>query len=388
MRILAIETSCDETAISIIEEKGNGNKTPSFAVLANFTASQASLHAKYGGVFPMMAKREHARQITSLMKVALLEAKLLKEKESKLSPEIISQLKELFSHEQGLAEEIITFFEKYQIPEIDFLAVTYGPGLEPTLWVGINFAKALSLVWNKPVMPINNMEGHIISSLISKNESGYTITDISFPALALLISGGHTELVVIKNWFEYEIIGQTRDDAVGEAFDKVARILGLPYPGGPEISKKGTLGTPGHYPLPRPMLHDKNFDFSFSGLKTAVLYLVKKLGILDDTKVKDIAREFEEAVTEVLISKTLKAREHFGAKTIVIGGGVSANTRIRETLKKEVEKLSGVTLCIPEPAFTTDNALMIAATALLRLQNKILPSPNPQTITAEGNLRL
>src|SRR3989344_3139284 len=279
MKILSIETSCDDTAITIMEAKG-GIQDASFKILANISNSQIKIHTEYGGVYPMVAKREHIKNLPILLKQALKKAKLGKKKKP-----------------------------------VDVVAVTYGPGLEPALWTGIVFAKELAKKWGVPLIPVNHMEGHILSPF-GKSKGKFTIPKIDFPILSLLVSGGHTELIFSKNWMQYKIIGETLDDAAGEAFDKVARMMNLPYPGGPEISKlaeevrvkekqslqNDSLGVLSQSPrkfstenflcpspsllprvpetthlresikLPRPMIYSKNFDFSFSGLKTAVFY--------------------------------------------------------------------------------------------------------------------
>jgi N6-L-threonylcarbamoyladenine synthase len=264
--------------------------------------------------------------------------------------------------------------------------VTQGPGLEPALWVGLNFAKALALIWKTPIIPVNHMEGHLLASLAQPSDGGgIALAAPQFPAIGLLVSGGHTELVLMRDWEQYEIIGETKDDAVGEAFDKVARILGLPYPGGPEISRIAEKGRPNIYPLPRPMLRSKDYSFSFSGLKTAVLYLVQKLGTISAEEKADIAREFEEACVEVLVTKTFRAIEEWSAMSVILGGGVSANKRLRESLAHMInEQYPSATLYIPVPSLSTDNALMIAIAASL--------SPNiakdPQSLRAQGNWRL
>ena len=315
MKILAIETSCDETAISII--KGSGQITEAkFTILTHLISSQIKLHAEWGGVVPMLAKREHLKCILPLLDQALIESKLKQTQTSKLSPEIKKQISVIFTHEEEITKKFIDYVENAEPPAIDAIAVTFGPGLEPALWVGINFAKALSLAWQKPLLPINHMEGHIVASLLQP-------VKLSWPALALLISGGHTELVLIKDWFDYEIIGQTRDDAVGEAFDKVARLLDLPYPGGPEIAQLAKNGKPGTYILPRPMLKTDDYDFSFSGLKTAVLYKIKDQKLSKQQKA-DLALEFQSAAIEVLLAKTFKAVTNFQIKTLIVGGGVIA----------------------------------------------------------------
>jgi N6-L-threonylcarbamoyladenine synthase len=270
-------------------------------------------------------------------------------------------------------------------PDIYAIAVTSGPGLEPALWVGINFAKALGLLWNKPVIAINHMEGHVLSALMEGK--------LEFPALALLISGGHTELVVMEEWLKYQIIGETRDDAVGEAFDKFARMMGLPYPGGPEISKLASLarerGIVSSYKLPRPMIHSDDFAFSFAGLKTAALYTIKKIPELTEEIKIELAREFEDAVVEVIIAKAKKALVQFGAKTLILGGGVTANKEIRRAFEEMVKEFPDTTLLIPDRLLSTDNAVMIGMAAYLNLtlDPSIITKPS-DSIRAEGNLRL
>lgn len=343
MRILGIETSCDETALSILECSGELSN-PKFEIIDSVLLSQAKLHTPYGGVYPNLAKREHLKNLPILF------------------------------------EEMI---KRHDMKEIDAIAVTQGPGLEPALWTGITFGKDLAEKYSKPLIPANHMEGHIISVLLGRE------AHINFPAIALLISGGHTQLVEVKSWGEYRVIGDTRDDAVGEAFDKVARIMGLPYPGGPEISKlaeearsKKLEAT--NHPLPRPMLHSKDLDFSFSGLKTAVLYLVQKLGTLDETTKCLIAREFEDSVTEVIVTKTKKALEEIGANSLIVGGGVISNIHIRKELENLAES-EGVSIYLPTTEASTDNALMIAAAGYIsHLQNRT----SETDFKAIGNLKL
>ncbi len=407
MKILGIETSCDETAVCIIEASG-GLEKPHFDVLGNALNSQIKLHAEYGGVFPTVAKREHAKNLVPMMIKALADAGLLL---PSLSREGVGgranregNVQKILEREAGLFESLENFLHTYERPDIDAIAVTSGPGLEPALWVGISFAQALGEVWNMPVIPTNHMEGHIVSPLLTASSA------INFPALALLISGGHTELVLMNNWLEYNVVGTTRDDAVGEAFDKVARLLGLPYPGGPEISKLAAearaIATPpacagrpiplskrergNRIKLPRPMINSKDYDFSFSGIKTAVLYLVRDLEKVDkitDEIKKQIALEFENAVTEVLISKVKKALDEFGCATLILGGGVTANTFIRSSFQKMIgENFPGTQLLIPEKDLSTDNAVMIAMAAYLNMAaGKIRKS---EGMKAEGNLKL
>ena len=385
--MLAIETSCDETAISIIEtEDGKTIK-----VLGNKVLSQIDIHKEYGGVFPMLAKREHARAIVPLLLTVLEEAGM-KKKTSRhvLEHPLRDEFQEIMEREPDMYAAFINELPSVNTPEIDAILVTSGPGLEPALWVGINFAKALSMIWKKPIIPVNHMEGHMISSMLLAKDGDLEIPDVEFPVIGLLVSGGHTELVLMKGWGVYEIIGETKDDAAGEAFDKVARILGLPYPGGPEISKLAEQGTPGVYQLPRPMLRSKDYDFSFSGLKTSVLYLVKKLveesGPLSDEARANIACEFEEAATEVLVEKTVRAGEEYGAKTILLGGGVSANKRLRAKLATRVAEALSATLYIPSTDLSTDNALMIAVAGLLKYRRD--PAKEYGELRANGNWRL
>jgi N6-L-threonylcarbamoyladenine synthase len=405
MKILAIETSCDETAIAIVEGEGE-EKSARFTVLGNALLSQIDIHREYGGVFPALAKREHAKNLVPILEAALEEAELLHEDTQAMPEETRSKIAAILEREPGLAEAFFQFVSECETPAIDAIAVTAGPGLEPALWVGINFAKALALLWEKPLVAINHMEGHILSALAQSKDEALTINDVELPVLALLISGGHTELVLMKEWLEYELIGQTRDDAVGEAFDKVARMLALPYPGGPEISKLAEqnrsdrsrladqvlAGPEGGeeqsdfaIKLPRPMIDSGTCDFSFAGLKTAVLYLLKDKPEVSENEKQHIAHEFENAVTDVLWKKTAQAIEETGAKTLVIGGGVSANTHIRRVFTANIAKeFSDVSLRIPAAALTTDNAIMIALAGFYRASRKEFATD----IKANGNQSL
>ncbi len=393
MKILSIETSCDDTAITIMEAKG-GIKNASFEILANTSNSQIAIHAQYGGVFPALAKREHIKNLPILLEKVLEESKLSKKKKP-----------------------------------VDTIAVTYGPGLEPSLWTGVVFAKELAEKWKVPLIPVNHMEGHIVS-VFAKSKGSFTIPKkIETPILSLLVSGGHTELILSKSWMNYKIVGQTLDDAVGEAYDKVARMMGLPYPGGPQISKlaeearsaspdafaqvlgsRGPLPPPDHsqkhtgsaknsfqknrfsFSLPRPMMYSKNFDFSFSGLKTAVLYLIRDLkkenpNILENEEIKrKIALEFENAVADVLVHKTIKAQEKYKAKTIIIAGGVSCNEHIRRQMEKTIDKKT--TLLFPEKALTGDNSIMIGVAGYLNYVKSKGKVKKASQIKATGNLRL
>ncbi|MBI4088568.1 tRNA (adenosine(37)-N6)-threonylcarbamoyltransferase complex transferase subunit TsaD [Candidatus Kaiserbacteria bacterium] len=402
MRILAIETSCDETAIAILDCEGD-EQSARFCVLGNALLSQVEIHKEYGGVFPSLAKREHAKNLMPLLEAALEEAELLHEGAQVIPDETRAKISEILAREPGLTEAFLEFVSECEPPEIDAIAVTAGPGLEPALWVGINFAKALSLMWGKPLIAVNHMEGHVLAALASRKqeqEAGLEIKDIKTPVLALLISGGHTELVLMKKWLEYELIGQTRDDAVGEAFDKVARMLELPYPGGPEISKLAELsrfdltsdsqGRTLEFNLPRPMIDSSTCDFSFAGLKTAVLYLLKTKPDVSEREKRHIAHEFENAVADVLWKKTSQALEQTGAHTLVIGGGVSANIHIRRVFQENMaSKFPDSSLKIPASNLTTDNAVMIALAGFYRARRKSPPAGGSQTdIIARGNLSL
>lgn len=394
MKILSIETSCDETAISLLSISKN-----KIEVLGDALASQAKLHEEYGGVFPNLARREHQKNSIPLLIKVLKDSDNLLYSKSKIEEKKIKKLKEILVREPELLEHITNHLLDIKAPKIDLIAVTKGPGLEPALWVGISFAKALSELWGIPMIGANHMEGHIASILLPQNGSQKSkvksqklnATQVAFPALSLLVSGGHTELVLVKDWGKYKVIGQTKDDAVGEAFDKAARILGLPYPGGPEISRlaeklRNQAPSSRNYTLPRPMIHTKDFDFSFSGLKTAVLYMVRDIGEMTPEIKSEIAKEFEDACVEVLIHKTRKAIEHFKVKTLIVGGGVSANKHLRNNLQTMANELK-INLHIPNKALSTDNAIMIAIAGYLNVfkKKRIVSQKN---IKAEGHLSL
>lgn len=357
MIILGVETSCDETSISII--KASKNK---IEVLSNVVSSQIELHAKWGGVVPNLAAREHLKNIIPVLEKSLKEASL--EKES-----------------------------------IDLISVTEGPGLIPALLVGTNFAKTLSYLWEKPLIGIHHIEGHIYANFIgdkigaSSKSRILNSKQITFPLLALVVSGGHTQLILMKNHLQYEIIGETQDDAAGEAFDKVARLLGLGYPGGPAIAaaaanfkfrisnfnQNSKLKVENSLKLPRPMLNSKDFNFSFSGLKTAVLYMVKdykkKNNLTENEKlpkefIAEIAHEFQEAAIEVLVSKTIKAAKKYNPKTIVLAGGVSANKELDRKMNEAIkERLPRTTYQKPDTTYSLDNAAMIATSGYYRWEN-------------------
>lgn len=391
MKILSIETSCDETAISILQTRKTGSNI-NVKILSNVLRSQIELHKEFGGVFPNLAKREHAKNLPTILLENLKKANLYNEETQEIEEAKKNTLELMLSHEQGLSEDLIKIFQSIKKPNIDYIAVTVGPGLEPALWVGINFAKALNYIWQIPIIPINHMEGHILSVLIDSNnlkDQEINLEQFTFPSLALLISGGHTELVLISDWLKYQKIGLTRDDALGEAFDKVARLLGIPYPGGPEISRLAKLGKINeNIKLPRPMINSNDYDFSFSGIKTSALYLVKKLGEIDEQTKNDIALEFEKAVTEVLIKKTKNAIEEYGIKNLIIAGGVSANTHIRNEIKKMLEDNNlNTKLHLPDQHLSTDNSVMIGIAGIFHIIFE-KETPLVNTIKANSNLSL
>jgi len=348
MKILAIDTSCDDTAISVMEIPNTKSQIPNFKIVSNVVSSQVKLHAKYGGVYPSLAKREHIKNLPLVFKRAV----------------------------KGI-----------KISEIDFVAVTVGPGLEPCLWQGINFAKDLAEKLKKPLIAVNHIEAHILANFIGRGPSS-----ASFPAVALVVSGGHTQLILMKGIGKYQLIGETRDDAAGECFDKTARILGLGYPGGPAIAAEAAKLQTTNYKLqtklPRPMINQKNYDFSFSGLKTAVLYefqsrspKIKK----SPRYIQAMCSEIQQAIIDVLLKKTLKAAKDFKAKSIILGGGVVANDELKKQFKLKVPGLGlKVNFFVPEKKYCTDNAAMIAITAFFNKNKKA----NLRKLKADANLSL
>jgi N6-L-threonylcarbamoyladenine synthase len=385
VKILAIETSCDETAIAIIEGSGDIH-SPRFKVLGNALLSQVDLHKEFGGVYPNLARREHAKNLIPILLKALKESGLYKEKVNPkpLDSQIKSRLEEIFVKEPELLIHFLEVLPSIESPDIDIIAVTEGPGLAPALWVGVNFADGLRALWNKPVIPVNHMEGHIWSTLLKDDE-------IVFPSIALLVSGGHTELVYVKGFGEFEIIGKTRDDAVGEAYDKVARLLGLPYPGGPEISHLAEMhrksGKDRQIVFTEPMVNSNDFDFSYSGLKTAVLYKLKEFKTLTPEIKEEVARGFEEAAIGALITKTKRAIETFDAKSLIVGGGVIANPYLRSRLAELVTQYDNLILKLPDGSLSTDNAVMIGMSAWLDAKkNPSLLNLDFSPLKAKGNL--
>ena len=312
MLILGIETSCDETGIALYDS----NK----GLLGHTLHSQIDLHAEYGGVVPELASRDHIRYIIPLINQLLNKTSIAKE-------------------------------------AINAIAYTAGPGLSGALLVGSTVGESLSFALGIPSIPVHHLEGHLLAPMLED-------TKPVFPFLALLVSGGHTQIIHVKQIGQYDIVGDTLDDAAGEAFDKTAQLLGLGYPGGAALSKLAESGKP-KYDLPKPMLHSKDFDFSFSGLKTAVLTLVKKQPELTDTIKANVAASFQESITEVLIYKTLKAMNSLNLNQIVVSGGVGANKQLREKLTKSSQE-NNFQLFFPSLEFCTDNGAMIALAGYLR----------------------
>ncbi|MDP4009045.1 MAG: tRNA (adenosine(37)-N6)-threonylcarbamoyltransferase complex transferase subunit TsaD [bacterium] len=363
MTILGIETSCDDTGIAIIEGAEQEGELR-FRILAHNVSSQASLHAPYGGIYPSLAKREHEKNLPLVLSQALKEAKL-----SSVSP------------------------------KIDAISVTVGPGLSPCLWSGVNFANNLAAQWSLPLIPANHIEGHILVSLLREEEDFFILPrDASlFPMLSLIISGGHTQLVLAKAFGAYEIIGETRDDAAGECFDKTARILGLSYPGGPAIAQQAELWRAKHtaqiqkskfeIKLPRPMEHTKDYDFSFSGLKTAVLYDYQSRPEEERKSseyVQEMAYNIQEAIADVLVKKTMQAARTLGVASVVLGGGVAANTRIKAKLSSTLsQEMSETKFFASKPSLSGDNGLIPAIAGLAHASQK-----TSAPLEANPNLRV
>ena len=305
MITLGIETSCDETAVALFDS----NK----GLIGESVFSQIDLHSEYGGVIPELASRDHCKKIIQIYKHAL----------GSIDP-----------------------------AEIDYVAYTAGPGLLGALLIGENFAQGLALSLNKPLIPVNHLEAHLMAPFLDEEK-------VEFPFLTLLVSGGHSLIIDVQGLNQYKILGQSRDDAVGEAFDKVAKLIGLGYPGGPEIERVAQDGDPMAFNFPQPMLHSSDYDFSFSGLKTAVLYAVQDIEEINSQIQADIAASFQHAATEVLIKKITKALEHTGRESIVLAGGVAANKLLRSKISLLKSKLN-VDVLYPPLSHCTDNAAMIA----------------------------
>jgi len=393
MLILGIETSCDETSAAILEQKDGR-----IQILSNVVASSALLQSKYGGIIPEQAAREQLKSIVPVITEALTQA----------------------IQQSSYKEKKIISLDSFIAASIDAIAVTYGPGLIGSLLVGVETVKVLSLLWNKPLIPVNHLLGHFyanwigVESRIKSQESSKDKSRLStlatrdlpeFPCIGLLVSGGHTDLVLFKNHGQYEYLGGTRDDAAGECFDKCARLLNLPYPGGPEISKLARSGNPMAFDLPRPMIDSKDFDFSFSGLKTAVYNLMKSDKIrksvnqnvriintlthrstdtLISSDLSDLCASIEAAIIETLVKKTVEAAKCYKVEQIIVAGGVAANQKLVANLKLEIENLKlKIRVAVPPPSLCTDNAAMIAAAAFFT-EERI----NPDNLQANPNLSL
>jgi len=382
MKILAIETSCDDTGVAIIEIKGQ--KPPRFNVLSNIVSSQTEVHRKWGGVFPALAKREHQKNLVPTLKEALKKAEILKisnfqfpisnkNPESKIPSSKFQVLGSILKREPELLEKTVQFLGDYQKPKVNLIAVTIGPGLEPCLWQGVNFAKALSFYWNLPIIPVNHIEAHIFINFLNEIKN-WKLKIKNLPAICLVVSGGHTQIILMKKIGKYEILGETRDDAAGECFDKAAKILDIGYPGGPAIAELA-LQWKSQIPmtndqanskfgvsLPRPMMNSKDYDFSFSGLKTAVLYNFKSQpdsAKKDKNYLMEMSAEIQQAIIDVLIKKTIKAAKDYHVKIIILGGGVSANQELRKQFEQKIQKENlNFNFQIPSQELCSDNGAM------------------------------
>ncbi|WP_457600079.1 tRNA (adenosine(37)-N6)-threonylcarbamoyltransferase complex transferase subunit TsaD [Hydrogenivirga sp.] len=327
MITLAVETSCDETALALYDsERG---------VIGDVILSQAKVHSPFGGVVPELSAREHTRNLIPLFDLLLKEA-------------------------------------NFDVRNVDFVSFTLTPGLILSLVVGVSFAKAIAYTFGKPLVPVHHLEGHIYSVFLEK--------PVEYPFVALVVSGGHTDLFLVEGFGSYRFLGGTLDDAVGESYDKVAKMLGLGYPGGPVIDRLAREGEP-LYNLPRPLLEAEELNFSFSGLKTAVMNLLRKEKGL---KKEDVAASFQEAVVEVLVKKSLTALDRTGVRRLVVVGGVSANSRLREVFQRKSEEV-GFELHIPSLRLSTDNALMIAYAGMERFKRGVSA---PLDVNAEPNVPL
>lgn len=375
MLILTIETSCDETSVAVGEVKYNRVK-----LLSHIISSQIDLHAKWGGVVPSLAAREHLKNLVPVMQLASSKAG--------------------FKNSSQLAKKI------------DLIGVTQGPGLVPSLLMGVNFAKSLAYIWKKPLVPVNHMEAHLYTSWVKALPETFSFHDKPFPMLALLVSGGHTMLVLVKKHLDYKILGETLDDAAGEAFDKVARILGLGYPGGPMLSKMAQHGKP-DFEFTLPLKNSRELNFSFSGLKTAVLY--KALEISKKKKIKEIlgrapkpdldipltasqkqnlAKAFEDCTVSSLMEKTKMAIARYPIKTLILGGGVAANRVLRTRWTTEInEEFPKVKVLLPPVELTGDNAAMLIPVTYIKWQKATKREKdnfknNWKTLEADSNLSL
>ncbi len=364
---LAIETSCDDTAIAVMRAEEGGGKLKKIEAVSNIVSSQVKLHAEYGGVYPSLAKREHQKNLPVVFEDAV---------------------------------------KGFDLSKLKFIAVTHGPGLDPCLWTGINFAQDLAKKYNLPLAGANHLEAHFLANLITLGIGEKEFEKNYLPAICLVVSGGHTLLFLANAIGGYRLLGQTVDDAAGECFDKSARILGLSYPGGPEIAKlasarvrptqtyrgptpvKLTGVQPLRIELPRPMINQKNYNFSFSGLKTAVLYEVQKrepkVAQSDEYKIA-MSYEIQQAIVDVLVKKTARAAKEFAGKAIIIGGGVSANLALREAMQKMAEEL-GIQFLAPSGDLSMDNAAMAGVAGYFAFRRGEIIKP--EDLKSQPNLSL
>ncbi len=386
MKILGIETSCDETAIAIVDSENDN-----FKILSDIVSSQVKIHMRWGGVVPMLAKREHQRNLVPVLKKALSLSGLLKSKpknqKSKLQSEN-QKVKKILGREPKFYASTVKFLKNYGVPRIDLISVVNGPGLEPALWTGINFAKTLAIWWNKPIFAVNHLEAHLLTSCLNLSDLPY-----KFPFICLLVSGGHTMLILAKKPRSYKIIGETRDDSAGECFDKTARLLGLGYPGGPaiaEAAKRAEYKYKEKLKLPRPMIKSQDCDFSFSGLKTAVLYNWRTQPEeirMSKNYIWAMASEIQQAIIDVLVKKTIRAARNYNAKMVIIGGGVAANNELRRQLEQRLKNESpDIAFVAPEAQFCTDNGVMAAIAGYFA--QKAGKKSYLEKIKANGNLKI
>ena len=331
--VLGIESSCDETAAAVVR---NGRE-----VLSNVISSQIDIHTIYGGVVPEIASRLHCENINGVIRLAMKEASVTAE-------------------------------------DIDVIAVTAGPGLVGALLIGVSEAKALSYAWNKPLVGVHHIEGHVAANFITNKE-------LEPPFVCLIVSGGHTHLAVVKDYGEFEIIGKSQDDAAGEAYDKVARAVGLGYPGGPKVDKAARDGNHDAIKFPRGFVKDRPYDFTFSGLKSSVLNYINKANMMgEEINTADLCASFQEAVVESLVSRSIGCAKELGYKKLALAGGVSANSRLRAVMQEECAK-EGISCCYPEPIFCTDNAAMIASAGYYEYLNGVR---SDSSLNAVPSLRL